>query len=107
MEKDKEKMLIPCYRDIDPYDMPQEFKNLQGQDMGKLGFLQDLVRGREKIIAPEQNKAAVAEILDQATFAKGYDDEFSKACMDYEASGVVSDNVISRIKKEFGITIMK
>lgn len=53
------------------------------------------------------NKAAVAEILDQATFAKGYDDEFSKACMDYEASGVVSDNVISRIKKEFGITIMK
>lgn len=53
------------------------------------------------------NKAAVAEILDQATFAKGYDDEFSKACMDYEASGVVSDNVISRIKKEFGITIVK
>lgn len=53
------------------------------------------------------NKAAVAEILDQATFAKGYDDEFSKACMDYEASGVVSDNVISRIKREFGITIVK
>lgn len=53
------------------------------------------------------NKAAVVEILDQATFAKGYDDEFSKACMDYEASGVVSDNVISRIKKEFGITIVK
>ena len=53
------------------------------------------------------NKAAVAEILDQATFAKGYDDEFSKACMDYEASGVVSDNIISRIKKEFGITIVK
>ena len=53
------------------------------------------------------NKSAVAEILDQATFAKGYDDEFSKACMDYEASGNVSDNVIARIKKEFGITIVK
>ena len=50
MEKDKEKMLIPCYRDIDPYDMPQEFKNLQGQDMSRLGFLQDLVRGITKII---------------------------------------------------------
>ena len=54
------------------------------------------------------NKAAVAEILDQATFANnGYDDEFSKACMDYEASGTISDNVISRINKEFGIKIVK
>lgn len=53
------------------------------------------------------NKAAVAEILDQATFAKGYDDEFSKACLDYEASGVISDKVISRIKQEFNISIVK
>ena len=61
MEIDKSKMLIPCYRDIDPYDMPQEFKNLQGQDMSKLGFLQDLVRGISKIVAPEQNKPINAE----------------------------------------------
>lgn len=50
MNKDKSKVLIPCYADIDAYDMPQEFKNLQGQDMGKVGFMQDLVRGIEKII---------------------------------------------------------
>ena len=61
METDKSKLLIPCYRDIDPYDMPQEFKNLQGQDMSKLGFLQDLVRGISKIVAPEQNKPVNAE----------------------------------------------
>ena len=61
MESDKSKMLIPCYRDIDPYDMPQEFKNLQGQDMSKLGFLQDLVRGISKIVAPEQNNPANEE----------------------------------------------
>lgn len=53
------------------------------------------------------NKSAVAEILDQATFANGYDEEFSKACMDYEASGTVSDHIISRVKKEFGLTILK
>lgn len=45
MKKDKGKVLIPCYADIDAYDMPEEFKNLQGQDMGKVGFIQDLVRG--------------------------------------------------------------
>ena len=39
MHNDRSKTLVPCYRDIDPYDMPPEFKNLQGQDMGKLGFI--------------------------------------------------------------------
>ena len=55
MQSDKSKTLIPCYRDMDAYDIPQEFKNLQGQDMSKLGFLQDLVRGVCKIINPEQS----------------------------------------------------
>lgn len=50
MNTDHTKMLIPCYADIDAYDMPREFKNLQGQDMGKVGFIQDLVRGIGKII---------------------------------------------------------
>lgn len=50
MSKDKSKTLIPCYCDIDAYDMPEEFKHFQGQDMGKVGFVQDLVRGIGKII---------------------------------------------------------
>ena len=60
MKNDKSKVLIPCYADIDAYDMPQEFRNLQGQDMSKIGFMQDLVRGIEKIIGKKnqvQNKA--------------------------------------------------
>ena len=43
------KMLIPAYRDMDPYDLPEEFSHLQAQDMSKLGFMQDLVRGIKKI----------------------------------------------------------
>lgn len=57
MKTDKSKVLIPCYCDCDAYDMPQEFKNLQGQDMGKVGFIQDLVRGIGKII-PAPNDVA-------------------------------------------------
>ncbi len=49
MNSDRSKTLIPCYKDIDPYDMPVEFKNIQGQDMSKLGFMQDLVRGIRKL----------------------------------------------------------
>lgn len=38
-----EKTLVPAYRDMDPYDLPDEFAHLQAQDMGKLGFMQDLI----------------------------------------------------------------
>ena len=48
--KDKSKVLIPCYRDMDPYDMPDEFRMLQAQDLGKLGAMQDLTRGVAKIL---------------------------------------------------------
>ncbi len=45
------KVLIPAYRDMDPYDLPEEFSHLQAQDMAKLGFMQDLIRGIKKIAA--------------------------------------------------------
>ena len=47
--KDRSKVLIPCYKDIPPEDMPAQFRALQAQDMGKIGFMQDLVRGVLKI----------------------------------------------------------
>lgn len=56
--RDKTKVLIPCYKDIDAYDIPKEFRNLQAQDMGKLGAMQDLVRGIEKIIGVKKPQAA-------------------------------------------------
>ena len=49
--KDRSKVLIPCFRDMDPYDLPDEFKGLQAQDLGKLGAVQDLVRGVGKLLA--------------------------------------------------------
>ena len=54
MKSDRSKMLIPCFKGLDAYDMPNEFKGLQAQDMGKLGWMQDLTRGILKIISPEQ-----------------------------------------------------
>ena len=50
MAKDKEKHLIPCFKGIDAYDMPKEFAKLQAQDLGKVGAMQDLLRGIEKIM---------------------------------------------------------
>ena len=48
------KILIPAYRDMDPYDLPEEFSHLQAQDMSKLGFMQDLIRGIKKLVGVEK-----------------------------------------------------
>ena len=50
MRKDKSKLLIPCYRDMDPYDMPEQLTVLMSYDMGKIGFIQDLIRGVNKVL---------------------------------------------------------
>ena len=49
-EEPGEKTLIPVYRDMDPYDMPEEFAHLQGLNAANIGFLQDLVHGVEKLV---------------------------------------------------------
>ncbi|MDR1703911.1 MAG: TIR domain-containing protein [Clostridiales bacterium] len=50
MKKDRSRLLIPCYRDMDAYDLPDELANLQALDASKVGFLQDLVRGIKKVL---------------------------------------------------------
>ena len=50
IKKGEKKVLIPAYKDMDPYDLPDEFSHLQAQDMSKLGFMQDLIRGIKKIL---------------------------------------------------------
>ena len=57
------KTLIPAYRDMDPYDLPEEFSHLQAQDMSKLGFMQDLIRGIKKILDADKPQPAVAETV--------------------------------------------
>ena len=69
----EDKVLIPAYKDMDPYDLPEEFSHLQAQDMSKLGFMQDLVRGIKKIIGDNTQKStpvgasgAAAPLLERA-----------------------------------------
>ena len=61
------KVLIPAYRDMDPYDLPDEFSHLQALDMSKLGFMQDLIRGIKKIIADTEPKTVIHEKVIEST----------------------------------------
>ena len=55
IKKGERKLLIPAYRGMDPYELPEEFSHLQAQDMSKIGFLQDLIRGVKKVVVKEEN----------------------------------------------------
>lgn len=65
MKSNRSKLLIPCYRDMDAYDLPEEFAHLQAQNMGKIGFVNDVIRGIKKVIQNnEKAKVVVKESND-------------------------------------------
>jgi len=61
MKSDRSKLLIPCYKDMDAYDLPEEFSHLQAQDMSKIGFINDVVRGIRKVTAASEPQPAVVK----------------------------------------------
>lgn len=62
MKGDSNRILIPCYRDMNVYDLPEELSMFQCQDMGKIGFEQDLLHGIRKYINTERVQAPAAEV---------------------------------------------
>ncbi len=73
IKKGQKKVLIPAYKDMDPYNLPSEFSHLQAQDMSKLGFMQDLIRGIKKVIGeetkkvePKENNPSITSLLKRA-----------------------------------------
>ena len=62
MKKDRTRLMIPCYKDMDPYELPEEFAHLQAQNMAKIGFINDIVRGIQKVIAKDQPQPAISTV---------------------------------------------
>ena len=63
MKKDRSKLLLPCYRDMDPYDLPEALSVLQSYDMSKIGFMQDMIRGVKKVIDAGKPQEAAKETV--------------------------------------------
>ena len=58
--EDASKRLIPAYEDMDPYDMPDEFAMLQALSMESFTFVQDLMRGVNKLLGKGATATAAA-----------------------------------------------
>lgn len=71
----EDKVLIPVYKNMSPYDLPEEFSYLQAQDMGKVGFMQDLVYGVKKIISQdtidERQKNGTSSVIVETMTKRG------------------------------------
>lgn len=58
MKREPGRLLIPCIRSMKPEELPQELSLLQAQDMGKIGFEQDLLHGLRKVLKPAEKEPA-------------------------------------------------
>lgn len=65
MKTDKTKKLIPCYKDIDPYDLPKEFRGIQGQDMSSFTASQELLANIEGLIPKGAAAASQDKMLEK------------------------------------------
>ncbi len=61
MKNDRSKLLIPCYKDFDAYELPDDFAHLQAQDMSKIGFINDIVRGIKKVVDKDNDTLKAKE----------------------------------------------
>lgn len=71
MAHDRKRLLIPCYRDMDPYALPEELSALQSQDMSKIGFMQDLLRGVQKVMNADNQAEASGAVRQVVQTAAG------------------------------------
>ena len=83
MKTDKSKTLIPVYKDIAPIDLPGEFAYLQAQDMSKIGFMQDIVHGVDKLIKKETTTVKETVVVNN-TGNFNYDALLKRAYMSLE-----------------------
>jgi tetratricopeptide (TPR) repeat protein len=89
-DKTRFRLLIPCFRDMDAYDLPDELTAFQAVDMGKIGYIQDLVRGVKKVTGVEEAAVKQVQPITAAVVGGGADPLIRRAYLSIE-------------DKEFGI----
>ncbi len=62
MQGDSSKRLMPCYRDMDAYELPEEFAHLQALNMSSIGFARELVKAVNGIIPPRAKEQPIADM---------------------------------------------
>ena len=107
MAKDKDKHLIPCYKGLDAYDMPKEFAKLQAQDLGKVGAMQDLLRGIEKILPRKQETTVVIQTAPSTSSAMVMRGQFALEDGDYQKANEFFEKALDQNPQDGGAYLGK
>lgn len=54
MKDSEDKHLIPAYKDMSAYQLPEEFMSIQALDMSRIGFMLDLCDGVKKLLRKDE-----------------------------------------------------
>lgn len=73
MNESDDKHLIPAYRDMSAYQLPEEFMSIQALDMSRIGFMLDLCDGVKKLLRKDE----AADDMSNAPISK--DNLYSRA----------------------------
>ncbi len=65
MSENKNRLLIPCYKDMDAYDLPIEFAHFQAQDMGKIDCFENIISAIKNFIPKKEEKPVERIIIQQ------------------------------------------
>ena len=60
-DRQTKRTLIPCFRDMDAYDLPGEFSHLQALDMANIAFMPDLTRNIKKLVGTSVDSSTEKE----------------------------------------------
>ena len=55
MKDSEDKYLIPAYKDMSAYQLPEEFMSIQALDMSRIGFMLDLCDGVRKLLGKDES----------------------------------------------------
>ena len=116
MKNDRSRLLIPCYRDMDPYDMPEQLSVLQSYDMSRIGFIQDLIRGISKVLEAGKPKEKETVIVQTASGNTSLDAQIKRGNLaledgDFQAADTYFDHALDidpeSAEAYFGKTLAK
>lgn len=62
---DSEKIIIPCYKNISPYELPDELSRFQSENIAKIGFLQELCDGIERVLKRKTSLNSISKDSDK------------------------------------------
>lgn len=91
MKDSDDKHLIPAYKDMSAYQLPEEFMSIQALDMSRIGFMLDLCDGVKKLLRKDEKNDDInngAPISKDSLYSRAMvflgNREFYKAVVYYE-----------------------